>query len=101
MLVMTSRNCIESSRGDRNYRTAALPTIPSSLQSTTLMQTVGKNISTDFLFSFFPSLPFSLPPPPPLILFDSVLQSRFERGVETGSSVARLRHTYHPCSKSD
>lgn len=99
MLVMTSRNCIESSRGDRNYRTAALPTIPSSLQSTTLMQTVGKNISTDFLFSFFPSLPFSLSPP--LILFDSVLQSRFEWGVETGSSVARLRHTYHPCSKSD
>lgn len=52
MLVMTSRNCIESSWGNRNYRTAALSTIPSvaSLQST-VCKSPRNNISLRMLNS--------------------------------------------------
>lgn len=61
MLVMTSRNCIESSRGDRNYRTAPLPTIPSRYNRRCLrkqrLEKIFSSMSLSFLL-FFPS--FSL-----------------------------------------
>lgn len=60
MLVMTSRNCIESSRGDHNYRTAPLPTIPSRYNRRCLRKQRLEKIFSSMPLSLFSPFFFSI-----------------------------------------